>query len=84
MFVGRLVTEVPKSIQAMSTAIIDKEIVELNISDNALGPIGVESIEGFLKAMKPLKRLLISNNGLGPVSTFNINHRKDLKNCVKH
>jgi len=71
MFVGRLKTEVPKSIELITNAIIDKEIAELNISDNALGPIGVESIETFLKTIKPLKCLLISNNGLGPVFVHN-------------
>ena len=67
MFVGRLKSEVPKSIEIISGAIIDKEIQELDISDNALGPIGVESVQGMLKALKSLKRLLIANNGLGPV-----------------
>lgn len=67
MFVGRLKTEVPNSIELITNTLTSKKIAELNISDNALGPIGVASIEGFLKNGKSLRRLLISNNGLGPV-----------------
>ena len=67
MFVGRLKSEVPKSIETISGAILDKEIQELNISDNALGPIGVESVKFLLKSLKTIKSLLIANNGLGPV-----------------
>ena len=67
MFVGRLKSEVPKSLEVISGAIADKEIIELNIGDNAFGPIGVESVQGLLKSLKTLRKLLITNNGLGPV-----------------
>ncbi len=70
MFVGRLVSEVPKCLEIMTGAILDKEIVELNIGDNAFGPIGVQSIEHCIKSLKTLKKLLIANNGLGPVCFF--------------
>lgn len=76
MFVGRLKSEVPKSIQAIAGAISSKEIQELNISDNALGPIGVESIDSLLKILTTLKRLLIANNGLGPVNLFLFNRSR--------
>ena len=59
---------------------IKKEIQELNISDNALGPIGVESIDSLLKILITLKNLLIANNGLGPVkNTILDKNRKELK-----
>lgn len=67
MFVGRLKTEVPKSIESIAAALSTKEIQELNISDNALGPIGVASLDNLIKTLKTLKKLLIANNGLGPV-----------------
>ncbi len=72
MFVGRLKTEVPKSIRVMCDALMDKDVVELNISDNAMGPIGVESVEVLLKSLKTLKHLIIANNGLGPVPTVRL------------
>ena len=84
MFVGRLKSEVPQSIEALMTAIVDKDIQELNISDNALGPIGVQSLEASLKAIRSLKGLLIANNGLGPVSSFNkTRYRKEQRICVR-
>lgn len=63
MFVGRLKKEVPKSIELITNAIIDKEIAELNISDNALGPIGV--VRGPHKILTYSRTIIISLIRLG-------------------
>ena len=70
MFVSRLRTEVPKSLELIFSALVGKEIKELNVSDNALGPIGVSSIKFFFRIARSLRVLSISNNGLGPVINY--------------
>jgi len=43
-------------------------LVELDLSDNALGPNGMEGIVDFLKSSScfSLQELRLNNNGLGP------------------
>ncbi len=45
---------------------MDKNIRILNISNNAFGPIGVKSIDFFMRDTKYLTELYIENCGLGP------------------
>jgi len=45
---------------------MDKDIIELRLSDNAFGPNGVSSFEDFLENSKGLKILDVTNCGLGP------------------
>ena len=69
MFVGRKLQELPGSLEVLVRALMKKNIVNLNLSDNAFGPAGIESFDFLLKEMKSLKTLKVSNCGLGPVST---------------
>jgi Ran GTPase-activating protein (RanGAP) involved in mRNA processing and transport len=50
----------------MIDAIIDKPIVELNLSHNAFGPDGVTAYVDFLEKCSTLKILNVTNCGLGP------------------
>lgn len=40
--------------------------MELDVSDNAFGPIGVPSLAPLLISSKTLQVLRVNNNGLGP------------------
>jgi Ran GTPase-activating protein 1 len=66
IFVSRKREDLPKSLFELIKAIEDKNIRVLDLSDNAFGPIGVESFDFFLKKSSTLKELYIENNGLGP------------------
>ncbi|WKY02698.1 hypothetical protein Q1695_016173 [Nippostrongylus brasiliensis] len=69
LFTGRLKTEIPPILRSMCSAIITANchITELDLSDNAFGPIGAEGISQFLvsKSAYSLKVLKLNNNGLG-------------------
>ena len=47
-------------------AIENKKIEILDLSDNAFGPIGVNSFDFFILKTESLKELYLENNGLGP------------------
>jgi Ran GTPase-activating protein 1 len=66
IFVSRLKTDLPKSLFELVSAIDGKNITILDLSDNAFGPIGVQSFDFFIKKTKSLKELYVENNGLGP------------------
>jgi Ran GTPase-activating protein 1 len=66
IFVSRLRADLPKSLYELVTAVNGKNIRVLDLSDNAFGPIGVQSFEHFLKTSTTLKELHVENNGLGP------------------
>lgn len=66
MFTTRLKTSLPQSLKYLVDAINDKQIVELNLRDNAFGPAGVRSLETFLATMPSLRVLNVTNCGLGP------------------
>lgn len=66
IFVGRLRADLPKSLFELVNVIHGKNIQVLDLSDNAFGPIGVQSFENFLKNTHSLKKLYLENNGLGP------------------
>ncbi|CAH1777387.1 unnamed protein product [Owenia fusiformis] len=70
MFTGRLKTEIPPALVSLGNAIMEAgaKLVELDLSDNAFGPIGVEGIAELLKSPScySLKELKLNNNGLGP------------------
>ncbi|CAJ0745727.1 22399_t:CDS:2 [Entrophospora sp. SA101] len=65
IFTGRLKEEIPDSVKALCDALEDKEIVELNFSDNAFGPAGAEPMTDFLTNNRTLQVLKLNNNGLG-------------------
>ena len=45
---------------------IGKQLVSLDLSDNAINPFGAIRVSKFLLNAKTLKILLINNAGLGP------------------
>ncbi|KZC04806.1 Ran GTPase-activating protein 1 [Dufourea novaeangliae] len=69
MFTGRLKTEIPKAIQYLGSSLCAAGtcLVELDLSDNAFGPIGVEGLANFLTSSTcyTLQELRLNNNGLG-------------------
>ncbi|KAG5319745.1 RAGP1 protein, partial [Pseudoatta argentina] len=69
MFTGRLKTEIPKALEYLGTALCtaSSQLTELDLSDNAFGPIGIEGLANLL-ASSPcytLQQLKLNNNGLG-------------------
>uniref|UniRef100_A0A0K0DI42 Ran gtpase-activating protein n=1 Tax=Angiostrongylus cantonensis TaxID=6313 RepID=A0A0K0DI42_ANGCA len=69
LFTGRLKDEIPPILKSLCSAMISANchITELDLSDNAFGPIGVEGIRQFLvsPAAFSLEVLKLNNNGLG-------------------
>ncbi|XP_067948728.1 ran GTPase-activating protein 1-like isoform X2 [Watersipora subatra] len=70
MFTGRLKTEIPPALKFLGNGIMNSgaNLVELDLSDNAFGPIGVEGIADLLRSNScySLQELRLNNNGLGP------------------
>ena len=66
MFVGRKLDELPASLEVMIRALMKKEIQYIDLSHNAFGPAGIKSFDFFLKEMKSLTTLKVTNCGLGP------------------
>jgi len=69
MFTGRLKTEIPEALRFLSSGIMlaSAKLAEIDLSDNAFGPIGVDGILELLRseACYSLKELRLNNNGLG-------------------
>lgn len=69
LFTGRLKTEVPQALKHLLTGIeaSGASLEELDLSDNAFGPIGAKELKPFLSsaASEKLQILLLNNNGLG-------------------
>lgn len=69
MFTGRLKEEIPEALESLCTALCtaNTRLVELDLSDNAFGPIGVERLVSFLSSSScyTLRELRLNNNGLG-------------------
>ena len=66
MFVSRLRAELPKSLEIMAHALLPKQLIEIDLADNAFGPDGIKAFECLLKEDKNLKILKVTNCGLGP------------------
>ena len=66
IFVSRTRDEIPVAIKDLMLALNLKQVRILNLSNNAFGPIGVQSIDHFMKNTKNLMELYIENCGLGP------------------
>ncbi|KAG0241386.1 hypothetical protein B0O80DRAFT_499274 [Mortierella sp. GBAus27b] len=67
IFTGRLLTEIPKGLEALGKALMDKEhLVELDLSDNALGKVGLAPLSELLQTNRHVQILKLNNNGLGP------------------
>ncbi|CAF2061149.1 unnamed protein product [Rotaria magnacalcarata] len=69
LFTTRLKTEVPQSLIKLTQGLMTNgaHIVEINLSDNAFGPIGVKGLESFLcsSACFTLEELRLNNCGMG-------------------
>ena len=68
-FVSRGAEELPKCLKFLLEGLIDKPIIELNLSDNALGPTASSGYEFFFEKNKTLQKLYLDNCGMGPVGT---------------
>ncbi|VDK52188.1 unnamed protein product [Anisakis simplex] len=82
LFTGRLKTEIPPILKSLCDAMISSgvRLVELDLCDNAFGPIGAEGIENFLESPSAysLQTLKLNNNGLGAGGKI---IAKSLKQC---
>ncbi|KAJ8965599.1 hypothetical protein NQ317_004358 [Molorchus minor] len=69
MFTGRMKTEIPKALQYFGSGLVTAgaRLTELDLSDNAFGPIGVEGLAALLRSSScyALEELRLNNNGLG-------------------
>ncbi|KAJ2456047.1 Ran GAP Rna1 [Coemansia sp. RSA 2336] len=66
IFTGRLKDEVKESVIAICAALGElPELIEVNLSDNAFGPLGAEAMSSFLSKHTILQVLKLNNNGLG-------------------
>ncbi|XP_076248152.1 ran GTPase activating protein [Calliopsis andreniformis] len=69
MFTGRLKTEIPKALEYLCTGLCTAgtRLTELDLSDNAFGPVGVQGLAAFLTSSScyTLRVLRLNNNGLG-------------------
>ncbi|KAL1517043.1 hypothetical protein ABEB36_000860 [Hypothenemus hampei] len=69
MFTGRMKTEIPKALEYLGTGLVTAgaRLTELDLSDNAFGPIGVEGLAALLRSSScyALEELRLNNNGLG-------------------
>lgn len=69
MFVSRLKTEIPQALTCLSNGLITSgaHLVELDLSDNAFGPTGIEGIKTLLTSQVcySIQILKFNNNGLG-------------------
>lgn len=67
MFTGRLREEIPRSMDALLTALLHcPNLHTVNLSDNAFGIATVAPLEQFLAEHTPLQHLILANNGFGP------------------
>ncbi|XP_044269060.1 ran GTPase-activating protein 1 [Tribolium madens] len=69
MFTGRMKTEIPKALEFLGSGLVTAgaRLTELDMSDNAFGPIGVEGLAALLRSSScyALEELKLNNNGLG-------------------
>ncbi|XP_042868321.1 ran GTPase-activating protein 1-like [Penaeus japonicus] len=69
LFTGRLKTEIPEALRHLFSGLMraGAKLKELDLSDNALGPVGVEGMVEFMSShvCYSLQELRLNNNGLG-------------------
>ena len=67
MFTGRLKTEIPPALKHLGVAIMGAgaHLVELDLSDNAFGPIGIDAVAALLESPSAytLQELKFNNQG---------------------
>jgi Ran GTPase-activating protein 1 len=72
IFVSRLKEEIPQSIEYISKGLIGKNLLKLDISNNAVNPYGAQALLHFLEQASSLEVLLIYNCGLGTLGAKEI------------
>ena len=65
VFVSRSKEEIPKSIDMISEGLMGKKLLKLDISHNAVNPVGAKALLKYLSQATTLEVFLISNCGLG-------------------
>lgn len=69
MFTGRMKDEIPQALRFLGSGIVlaNARLTELDLSDNAFGPIAMEGLADFLKSSccYTLQQFKLNNNGLG-------------------
>ena len=69
MFTGRMKTEIPPALINLTRGIMTAQacLVELDLSDNAFGPIGMDGLMTFMKSPScfTLQELKLNNTGCG-------------------
>lgn len=69
MFTSRSKEEIPKALEYLGTSLstAGAQLTELELSDNAFGPIGIKGLADFLTSSTcySLRELHLNNNGLG-------------------
>lgn len=69
MFTGRMKDEIPLALEYLGKGLCTAgtKLVELDLSDNAFGPIGVKGLAALLSSSScySLQELRLNNNGLG-------------------
>lgn len=69
IFIGRLITEIPQSLEALCTSLIPKStLIEINLSDNAFGERSVDPLLPLFAQNTHFQNLRLNNNGLGPAA----------------
>jgi Ran GTPase-activating protein (RanGAP) involved in mRNA processing and transport len=67
IFTGRSKAVIPPALAALCDALkTQSELLELDISDNAFGPVIVASFSDLLLRTPSLRKFRINNTGLGP------------------
>ena len=69
MFTGRMKTEIPPALVNLTHGLLTAQarLVELDLSDNAFGPVGMEGLKTFLQSpcCYSLRELKLNNTGCG-------------------
>lgn len=69
MFTSRSKSEIPRALEYLGTSLstAGAQLTELELSDNAFGPIGIKGLAEFLtsRTCYSLRELHLNNNGLG-------------------
>ena len=69
---GRKKEEMGKAIYGIMEPLINGRLVELNLSNNALGTVGARTLTTFLDKLPNLKRFFIANCGLGSIGAKDV------------
>lgn len=64
--------EIPESLGFMGDSLIGKNVIEIDLSDNAVNPFGAIAFSRYLSQATSLKKFYINNCGLGPEGTETI------------